>query len=217
MHQGPGSRWKVLGSETAFPTVEIFQIRSLGFSCGIWWARSLEVNNFVVSFPTSPPAPDIRILLFIIISFGSVSQFCSQAGTPSWLLQKGWLRTLVPSCCPWAVLLSWHGLDCCPTVGTVSDMVAPLLSSVLCGLTCFLRAMSLELQLCSVAPSRLTATAGGQKSQSRIGGWRGQGKQGRGWHSSKFSVSCWVFLCVMSIWGSWGYLEALSSVLLCWY
>lgn len=122
MHQGLGSRWKVPGSELAFPTIEIFQTRSLGFTCRIWLAHSLEVNNFVVSF-FFPPSN--RILVFSLSSFGSVSQFCSQAGTLSWLLQKGWLRTLGPSCCPWAVLLYWHRLDVVQlfTVGTVSDMV----------------------------------------------------------------------------------------------
>lgn len=205
MHQGLGSRWKVPGSELAFSTAEIFQTRSLGFPCRIWLAHSVEVNNFVVMF-WLVFSPSNRIFFFFLII---LIWFSDSVLFQSWYTFLAASEECGPSCCPWAVLLYWHRLDVVQlfTTGTASEMVPPLLSSVLCGLTCFLRAMSLELQLRSVPPSRLTATAEEWKNQSRIGGWRGQEKQRREWHSSNFSVSCWVcheYLWQLRIlWSTW--------------
>lgn len=188
---------------TGIPIVGIFQTRSLGFTCRIWLAHSLEVHS-----PT-PQSNRTDIGFFIIlIWFSELLLF------PSWytlLAASEGMRELLVH--PGVLeLFCFTDIVQLFIASTVSDVV---LSSLLCGLTCFWRAMSLQLQSRSVAPSRLIATAEGWKGQSRIFGQRGQGKQGREWNSPEFSVFCWVVLCVMRIWGSWGYFEALGSMLLC--
>lgn len=107
-----------------------------------------------------------------------------------WAVSEGMAESK-PSCCSWTDLL----YSCCLndvqlfTAGTVSDMVTLVMSSLLCGLICFLRAVGLELQLCSVAPSGITAE--GRRIKAEVAD-RGQRKQGREQHSSSISGSCWV-------------------------
>lgn len=149
-----------------------------------------------------PPHPQVSRMVFFITSFGLVSHFCSQADILSWLHQKRGENS-------WAILLPLSCSDLLAppdavqlfTVCTVSDIATPLLSSLLHGLTWFLRTMSLELQSCFVAPSRQQQQQKGRGAKAAAG-QRGQRKQRRELNSSNFSLSCWVFLCVMTICGS---------------
>lgn len=144
-----------------------------------------------------------------------MSHFCSQADILSWLHQKRGENSraiLLPLSCSDLLAPPW----CCPAVHCSYSFRysnTPPLLSLMC-LTCFLRTMSLELQSCFVAHLRQQQQQKGRGAKA-TGGQRGQGKQRRGLNSSNFSLSCWVFLCVVTIWGSWGCFEALVSVLLC--
>lgn len=143
-----------------------------------------------------------------------MSCFCSQAGILSWLLQKrgesSW-AILLPLSCSALLAPPW----CCPAVHCQYNFrysnTTPVLSLMWSCLIFEDNGSGIEVMLCS--PFKTTGTAEGQRSQTRTGAQRGQEKQRRELNSSNFS--CWVFLCVMTIWGSWGYLEALVSVLLC--
>lgn len=138
-------------------------------ACRMWLAHSLEVKRW------------INLVCLCLIFFFLATEYCPFFFFPFffWYLHLAqWINFVPelicdlgcfrgngreqasqPSCCSWAVLL----YSCCLNDvqlfihGTISDMVTLLLSSLLCGLICFLRAVGLELQLCSVAPSRLTA------------------------------------------------------------
>lgn len=168
------------------------------------------MNNFVVS---SPPAPQVTGYWFFnyphLVQWVS---FVSRLVHSTGYLRRG-ERTLGPLSCS-ALLASPL---CCPAIYCWYSFrygnTMPVLSLTWSYL--YSKGNESGIAVMLVAPWRLTAAAAGQKSQSRIGGQREQGKQGTEWNSSNFSVSCWVFLCVMSIWGSWGCFEALGSVLLC--
>lgn len=161
----PGSRWKSLKSELAFPTAQLFQAKSLQNVISPFpWGE--KVNKFGV-FVSHFFFPSNRILSFFFFPFFFWYLHLAQwiNFVPELICNLGCFRgngreqASQPSCCSWAVLL----YSCCLNDvqlfihGTISDMVTLLLSSLLCGLICFLRAVGLELQLCSVAPSRLTA------------------------------------------------------------
>lgn len=174
MLQGLGSRWKVLGSKLEFPTAEIFKTRNLGLTCGIWLAHSLKVNYVIAS--SSPPWSK-RILFFSLSPFGLASCFFSQADILSWLLQKrgehSW-AILLPLSCSALLAPPW----CCPAVHCWYSFrysnTTPVLSHMWSYLGFEDNESGIEVKLYS--PFKTTATAEGQRSQTRTGGQRGQEK-----------------------------------------
>lgn len=199
-----------MGSELIFPTAEIFKTRKLGLTCRIWWAHSCKVNYVIVSSSQSPRG-------FFFLYYPQLAWWVAFVPKLTFSLAASEERTLGPSSCPWAVLLYWH-----PSWTVNSPAVhcqfsfrysntTPVLSLMWSYLVFEDDESGIEVMLCS--PFKTTRAAEGQRSQTRTGGQRGQGKKRRELNSSNFS--CWVFLCVMTIWGSWGYFEALVSVLLC--
>lgn len=199
MLQPLGSRWKGLGSKLAFPTAEIFETGNLGLTCRIWFAHSHEVNSVIVSFS---PSPSKRILVFSLSSFDLVSCFCSPADTLSWLLQKrgedSW-AILLPLSCSALLAPPW----CYPAVHCWYSFryrnTTPVLSLMWSYLVFEDNESGIEVVLCS--PFK---TAEGQRSQTRTGGQRGQEKQRGERELNSSNFSCRVFLCVMTVWGSWG-------------
>lgn len=198
MLQALGSRWKGLGSELAFPTVEISKTGNLGLTCRIWFAHFHEVNSVIVSFS---PSPSKRILVFFIILIWSGELLL----LPSWysLLAASEERRLLGHP-PALELFCFSGTplmlsNCSLLYSFRYSNTTPVLSLMWSYLVFEDNESGIEVVLCS--PFK---TIEGQRSQARTGGQRGQEKQRGEGELNSSNFSCWVFLCVMTVRGSWG-------------
>lgn len=150
-------------------------------ACRTWLAHTLRVNKFGVCVSLIFFfffLMTVYCLFSCVICIWLNESALFQSWYALWAVSEGMAESK-PSCCSWTDLL----YSCCLndvqlfTAGTVSDMVTLVMSSLLCGLICFLRAVGLELQLCSVAPSGITAEGRRVKAEvadREVNGSRGE-------------------------------------------
>lgn len=193
----PGSRWKSLKSELAFPTAQLFQAKSLQNVISPFpWGEKVNKFGVFVSliffFLATEYCPFFFPFFFWYLHLAQWINF-----VPELICNLGCFRgngreqASQPSCCSWAVLL----YSCCLNDvqlfihGTISDMVTLLLSSLMWS---YLFSEGSGFGTSVVLRSPFKTNSRRQKAKSRSGRQRGQGKQGREQHSSSISGSCWV-------------------------